>query len=177
MCSPCPSLSPGICPNSCPLSWWCYLTISPSDTPFSFCLQSFSGTFPMSWLFASGGQSTGASASVSIFPMTIQDWFPLWLTGLISLQCKGLSRVFSVTTVQKHQLFGVQFSLWSISHILTWLLEKTIALTVWTFVGKVMFLLCNMLSRFVTGFFFPRRKHLLISWLQWQSAVILEHRK
>ena len=126
----------------------------------------------MSQFFASGGQSTGASASVSIFPMTIQDWFPLWLTGLISLQCKGLSRVFSVTTVQKHQLFGVQFSLWSISHILTWLLEKTIALTVWTFVGKVMSLIFNMLSRLVITFL-PRSKRLLSSCLQSPATGLL----
>ena len=93
------------------------------------------------------------SFSLNISPlMNTQDWSPLGWTVRNSLQSKGLSRVFSVTTVQKHQFFGAQFSLWSISHILTWLLEKTIALTVWTFVGKVMFLLFNMLSRFVTGF-------------------------
>ena len=96
--------------------------------PFSFCLQSFlaSAFFPMSWCFASGGQSTGAlaSASASVFPMNIQGWFPLGLTGLISLQFKGLSRVFSNTTVQKHQFFGAQLSSQSNSHIHTWLLEK-----------------------------------------------------
>ena len=102
----------------------CYLTISSSAAPFSFCLQSFpvSGSFPVSWLFASGGQSIGASASV--LPMNIEDWFPLGLTGLISLQSKGLSRVFSDTTVQKHQFFGTQPSLSFNSHIHTWLLEK-----------------------------------------------------
>ena len=97
---PCPSLSPKICSNSCPLSWWYHPTISSSVVPFS-CLQSFpaSGSFPVSWLFTSSGHSIGASALV--LPMNIQDWFPLGLTGLISLQSKGLSRVFSNTTVQK----------------------------------------------------------------------------
>ena len=99
---PCPSLSPRVCSNSCPWSWWCYLTISSSVYPFSFCLRYFpsSGSFPMSGLFASGGQATGTSASASVLPMYIQDWFPLWLIGLISLQYKGLSRVFSSTTIQ-----------------------------------------------------------------------------
>ena len=101
----CPSLSPGACSNSCPLSQWCHQTISSSVVPFSSYLQSFpaSGSFPMSQLFPSGGQSIGASASTSVLPMNIQGWFPLGLTGLISLQSKGLSRVFSNTTVQKHQ--------------------------------------------------------------------------
>ena len=130
----------------------------------------------MSQFFASGGQSIRVSASVSILPMSIQNWFPLGLTGWISLQSKGLSRVFSNTTVQKHQFFGTQTSLWSSSHISTWLLEKTIALTIRIFVGKVMSLLFNMLSRFVIAFL-PRSKHLLISWLQSPSAVILEPKK
>ena len=101
-------------------------TISSSVVPFSSCLQSFptSGSFLMSWLFASGGQSIGVSTSASVLPMNIQDWFPLGLTGLISLQSKGLSGVFSNTTVQKHQFFGAQPSLWSNSHIHTWLLEN-----------------------------------------------------
>ena len=174
---PCPSPIPGVYSNSCPLSQWCHPTISSSVIPF-FYLQSFpaSGSFPMSWLFASGsqsirasasvlpmniqgwfllglthfisllskglsrvfssttvkkhqfftsgGQSTRASALASVIPMSIQDWFPLGLTGWISLQSKGLSRVFSNTTVQKHQFFGIQPSLWSNSHIHTWLLEK-----------------------------------------------------
>ena len=109
---PCPSVSPRVCSNSCPLNWWCNATISSSVT--LFWSQSFlaSRSFPMSWLFTSGGQSIGASASASVFPMTIQRWFPLGLTGWISLQSKGLSRVFSNTTVQKHQFFSVQFSLW-----------------------------------------------------------------
>jgi len=106
------------------ISWWCHPTISYSVVPFSFCQQPFSasGSFPMSQFFASGGQSIRASDSV--LPMNIQDWFPLGLTGLISLQSKGLSRAFSSTTVEKHQFFGAQVSLWSNSHIHTWLLEK-----------------------------------------------------
>ena len=117
---PCPSPSPGACSNSCPLSRWCHPTISSSVIPFSSCLQSFpaSGSFPISWLYASHGQSIGASASASVLPMNwFQDWFPLGLTGLISLQSKGLSRVFSNTTVWKHQFFGVQSSLRSNSYI------------------------------------------------------------
>ena len=114
------------------LKFMCIESVMPSNHlvlchPFSSCLQSFpaSGSFPMSWLFASGGQSIGASASASVLPVNIQDWFHLGLTSLISLQSKGLSRVFSNTTVQKHKLFGTQPSLWSNSHIHTWLLEKT----------------------------------------------------
>ena len=116
---PCPSPTPGVYSNSYPLSWWRHPTISFSVVPFSSCLQSFpaSGSFPMSRFFASGGQSIGASASV--LPMNIQ----VWLTGLISL-FKGPSRVFSSTTIQKHQFFGPQPSLWSNSHICTWLLEN-----------------------------------------------------
>ena len=121
---PHPSLFPGVCSNSCPLSQWCYLTISSSAALFSFCFQSFSasGSFPMNQLFTSGGQSIGASASV--LPMNTQDWSPLGCTGWISLQSKGLSRVFSRTTVQKHQFFGAHLSLWSNSHNHTWPLEK-----------------------------------------------------
>ena len=123
---PCPSLSPGVCSNSCPSSQWCHPTISSSVVPFSSCLQSFpaSGSCPMSQLLASGGQSTGASSSASVLPMNIQDWFPLGLTGLFSLLSKGFSRVLSSTTVQKHQFFGAQTSLWSNSYIRTWLLKK-----------------------------------------------------
>jgi len=112
--------------NLCPSSWWCHPTISSSVIPFSSCLQSSpaSGSFPMSQFFASGGQSIGASASISVLPMNIQDWFPLGLTGLISLLSKGLARVFSNKTVQKHQIFGAQLSLWSNTHIHTWLLEN-----------------------------------------------------
>ena len=117
---------PGACSISCPSSQWCHPTISSSVFPFSFCLQSFPapGSFLMSRLFISGGQSIGTSASASVLPMNIQDWFPLGLTGLISLQSKGLSRVFSSITVQKHQFFGTQPSSQSNSHIHTWPLEK-----------------------------------------------------
>ena len=115
---------PRACLNACPSSWWCHPTISYSVVPFSSCLQSFpaAGSFQMSQFFTSGGQSIGASASV--LPMNIQDWFPLGWTSWISLQSKGLSRVFSNTTVQKHQFFGAQLSSQSNSHIHTWLLEK-----------------------------------------------------
>ena len=108
---PCPSPTPRVYLNPCPLSQWCHPTISSSVVPF--CPQSFpaSGSFPMSHFFASGGQSIGVSASASVLPMNIQDWFPLGWTGWISLQSKGLSRVFSNTTVQKHHFFGAQLSL------------------------------------------------------------------
>ena len=123
---PCPSLSSRLCSNSCPLSWWCHLTISSSATLFFFCLQYFlaSGSFPMSHHFAAVAQSTRTSTSALVLPMNIQGWFLIGLTGLISLQSKGLSRVFSNTTVQKHQFFSTQPSLSSNSHIYTWLLEK-----------------------------------------------------
>ena len=139
---PCPSRSPRVYSNSRPLNWWCHPTTSSSAVPFSSCLQSCpaSGSFQMSRLFASGGQSIGASASASVLPMNIQDWFPLGWTGWISLQSKGLSRVFSNTTVQKHQFFGTQLSSQSYSHI-HMTTGKTIALTIWTFVGKAMPLL------------------------------------
>ena len=122
---PCPSPTPRAYSNSHPSGQWCYPTISPSVIPFSSSLQLFpaSGSFPVSQFFASGDQSIRASASV--LPMNIQDWFRLGLSGLISLQSKGLSRVSSKTTVQKHQFFSTQLSLWSNSHIHTWLLEKT----------------------------------------------------
>ena len=121
---PYPSPTPGACSNSCPSSQWCQPTISSSVIPFSSCLQSFSASrsLPKSQLCASSGQSTGASASTSVLPMNIQDWFLLAWTGWISLQSKGLSRVFSNTTVQKHQFFGAQPTLLSSSHIHTWLL-------------------------------------------------------
>ena len=121
---PCPSPTPGAYSNSCPLSWWCHPTISSSVVPFSSPLLSFpaSGSCAMSRLFASDSQSIGASASV--LPVNIQGWFPLGGTGWISLQSKGLSRVFSNTTAQKHQFFDTQLSLWFNSHTHTWLLEK-----------------------------------------------------
>ena len=123
---PCPLLSPGICSNSCALSQWYYLTISSSIAIFSFCLQSFPalGSFSMSLLFVSGGQNIGASASKSVLPMNVQDWLPLGLLGLISLLSKGFSSIFSSTGIQKHQFFSIQPSLWSSSHVHTWLLEK-----------------------------------------------------
>ena len=161
------TLSSRVCSNSFPLSQWWYLAISSSATS-SFCLQSFptSDSSLMSWPFTSGGRSIGASASATVLPMNIQGSFPLVLTDLTSLQSKGLSRVFSSTTIWKHQFFGIQLSLWSSnSHIRIRLLEKIIALTIQTFVCKVISLLFNMLSRFVIAFL-PRSKHLLISWLQ-----------
>ena len=120
-----PSLSPRVCSNSCP-SIQCYLTISSFATPFSFCSQSSpaSGSFPMSWFLLSGVQSIGASPSTSFLPMNIQGWFPLGFTDFLSLQSKGLSRVFFSNTIWKYQFFGAEPSLWSNSHIHTWLLEK-----------------------------------------------------
>ena len=112
-----PPLSPRICSDSCPLSWWCYLTISSFATPSP-------GSFPMSWLFASGDQSIEASALTSVLPMNIQGWFTLGLTGLISMRPNGLSEVCSSNTIQKHQFFSAQPSLWSNSHIHTCILEK-----------------------------------------------------
>ena len=110
---PCPSPTPGVYPNSCPLSWWCHPTISSSVVPFSSCLQSSpaSGSFPMSRLFTWGGQSIGVSPSTSALPMNTQNWSTLGWTAWISLQSTSLSRVFSNTTVQKHQFFGTQLFL------------------------------------------------------------------
>ena len=123
---PCPSPTPGACSNSCPSSWWCYPTISSSVVPFSSCLQfsPASESFLVGQFFASGGQRIRVWASASVLPMNIQDWFPLGWTGWISLQSKGLSRVFSNTTVQKHQFFGAQLSSQSNSHIHTWPMQK-----------------------------------------------------
>ena len=123
---PCPSATPRACSNSCPLSRWCHPTISSSVIPFSSCLQSFPalGSFSVSQFFTSGGQSIGVSASTSVLPVNIQDWFPSGLTSLISLQSKGLSRVFSNTTVQNHQFFSAQLYLLSNFRIHTWLLGK-----------------------------------------------------
>ena len=120
------SPTPRACSNSCPLSWWCHPTISSSVVPFSFHLQSFpaSGCSPVSQFLTSGGQIIGVSPSASVLPMNIQDWFPLGLTGWISLQSKGLSNIFFETTVQKHQFFSAQHSSQSSTHIHTWLLEK-----------------------------------------------------
>ena len=120
---PCPSPTPGVYSNPCPWSRWCHPVISSSVVPFSSLLQSFpaSVSFQRSQFFPSGGQSIGVSASASVLPMNIQDWFLLGLTGLISLQSKGLSKVFSNITVQKHQFFSTQLSN---SHIHTWLLKN-----------------------------------------------------
>ena len=152
---PCPSLSPWACSNSFLLSQWCHPTVSSSVTPLSSCPQSFpaSGSFPVSRFFTSHGQSIGASAWASVFPVNIQGkWFPVGLTGLISLLSKGLSRVFSSNTIWKHPV------LWHSTFFMFQLLHpymttgKTIALTIQTFVGKVMSLFFNMLSRFVIAF-------------------------
>ena len=151
---------------------WVNVAIQPSHplSPLLLLPSIFpaSGSFPMSQLFVSGG------ASASVLPMNIQGWFPLGLTGLI-LQSKGLSRVFSNTTVQKHQFFSTH-SLWSNSYYLYKTTGKTIAFTIPTFVGKEMSVLFNTLSKFVVTFL-PRSKHLLISWLQSPCAVILKPMK
>ena len=144
-----------------------------SSSPFAFNLSQHQGFFPVSRLFASGGQSFGAT--VSVLPVNIQGWFPLGLTGLITLQSKELSWVFSSTTVWKHRFFGAQPFLWSNSHICTWLLGKPY-LFFFFFFDKVMSLFFNTLSRFFITFL-SRNKCLLISWLQSQSSVILETKK
>ena len=170
---PFPSSPPGGWPSSCPLNWWCHPTISSSVVLFSFCLQSFlaSGSFPGSQLFTSGSQSIGASASV--LPMSIQVWFPLGLTGLISLLSKGLSRVFSPQfksiSSRCSAFFMVQLPH---RYMIIW---KTTALTIQTFTGKVMSLLFNTLSRFVIAFL-PRSNCLLISGCS-HHPVILEPKK
>ena len=173
---PCPSSTPGAYSNSCPSSQQSHLTISSSVIPFS-CLQSFpaSGSFPISLLFASGGHSIKASASASVLLMNIQEWFPLGWTGLISLQSKGLLRVFSQHRSSKTSI--LQCSAFFIVQLLHpyMTIGKTIALTRQTFISKVMSLLFNMLSRLVIAFL-PRRR-VLISWLQSLSAVILEPKK
>ena len=170
---PCPSLSPRLCSKLMSIDL-VMSSISSSDALFSSCPQPFpaSGSFPMSQLFPSGNQSSGASASASVLPMNIQGWsFRIDWLDLLAVQ--GISRVFSNIAVWKHQFFSAQFSLWSNSHIHTWLLVKNTALTIWNFVSKVMSLLLNMLFRFITALL-SRSKHLLISWLQSPSAVILE---
>ena len=165
------------CSNSCPLSWWCHPTISSSVTLFSFGLQSFpaSRSFPMSWLFTSDGQRIGTSALASVFPMNIRGWFPLGLAGLIFFLSKGFSRVFSNASLKASIFHHRDFLMIHFSH---WYMTtgKTIALTRWTSVSKVMSPLFNTLSRFVIAFL-PRSKCLLISWLQPPSAVILEPKK
>ena len=166
---PCPSPTHRAYSDSCPSRQWRHPTISSSVIPFSL-LQSFpaSGSFPMSRFF--GGQSIGVSASV--LPMNIQDWFPLGRTGLISFLSKGLSRVFSNTTVQMHQFFGTVFFIVQLSYPYE-TTGKTITLTRWTFVGKVTSLLFNKLSRLVITFL-PGSKRLWISWLKSPSVMILK---
>ena len=168
---PCPSPTPGVYSDSWPSSRWCHPTISSSVIPFSSCPQSLpaSGSFPVSQLFAWGSLSTGFSASASVLPMNTQDWFPL---GWISLQSKGLSRVLQHHSSKASVFRCSAFFTVRLSHpYMT--SGKTIALTRWTFVGKIISLLFNILSRWVI-MFLPRSKHLLISWLQSPSAVILE---
>ena len=167
---PCPSPPPGACSNSCPFSQWRHPTISS-------CPQSFpaSGSFPKSPLFTAGGQSIWASVSASILLMNIQDWFLLGLTGLISLQSKGLSRVLQHHSLKASILLHSAFLIVRLSHSYM-TTGKTIALTKQTYVGKVISLIFNMLSRFVITFL-PRSNCLLISWLQSPSAVILEPKK
>ena len=170
---PCPSPTPWSYSNSCPLSQWCHLTISSSVGPFSY-LQPFpaSGSFQMSQFFTSGGQSIGVSASASVLPMNIQGWFPLRWTVWIPLQSKGLSSLLQHHSSKASILRCSAFLIVQLSHpYMT--TGKTIALTKQTFVGKVMSLLFNMLSRLVITFL-PRSKCLLISWQQSPSAVILE---
>ena len=169
---PCPSPTPRVYSNSCPSTRWCHPAISSSVIPFSSCLQSLpvSGSFPMSQLFTSGGQSIGVSASASVLPMNTQDWSSLGWTGWIFLQSKGLSGVFSNTIVQKHQFFCAQLSLQSKSHIHT-RPYKTIAVTRWTFVHKTMSLFLKMMSSFLLAFLL-RSNRLLISWLQSLSTMI-----
>ena len=148
---PCPSPFPGLCSNSNPVSHWCHPTILLSVFPFSPCLQSFpaSESFLISLLFTTGGQIIGASASASFLPKKSQGWSPSEWTGWISSKSKGLSRIFSNTTVQNHQFFGAQPYLWSNSHIHhDYWEKKNIALTRQIFVSKVMSLLFNILSRF-----------------------------
>ena len=167
--------------QTCPLSWWCHPTISSSVIPFSSCLQSFpaSGSFLMSQLFASGGQSIGASALASVLPTNIQGWFPLaftkWSARFDLLAVQGtLKSLLQHHSSKASILWHSAFFRVQLSHPYT-TTGKTIALTRWIFVGKVMSLLFNMLSRFVIAFL-PRSKHLLISWLQSPSAVILDPR-
>ena len=163
--------------NSCPLSRWCHPTISPSVIPFSSCLQSFPeiGSFQMSQLFASGGQSIGVSALASVVPMNTQVWSPLGWTGCISLQSKDCQESSPTPQFKRINFWHSAFFTVQLSHpYMT--TGKTIALTRRIFVGKVMFLLLNILSRSVITFL-PRSKHLLISWLQSSSAVILESKK
>ena len=170
---PCPSLSPKVSSDLCPLSLWCHPTISSSVDSVS-CLQSLpaSGSSPMSWLFPSSGQSIGASISASVLPMNSQGWFPLGLTGLISLLSKGISNLLQYHNSKASILQCSAFFMAHISHpYMT--TRKTITLTIQTFANKVVSLFFNTVSRFDIAFL-PRSKHLLILWLQAPSTVILE---
>ena len=162
--------SPKVCSISCPLSQWCHRTISSSATPFSSCPQSFpaSGSILMSWLFASGGQGIGTSASASVLPMNIQGWFPLVLTGLISLKSKDSSPAPQL----KRSILWSAFFMVQLSHPYT-TAGKAIVLTIWTFVSKVMSLLFNTLSRFVIAFLLWRN-HLSPWYLQfsWGDLIV-----
>ena len=178
---PCPSPTPGAYPDSRPLSWWCHPTISSFLIPFSSHLQSFpaSGFFPMSQSFISGGQSIGVSASASVLPMNSQDWSPLGWTGWISRDSQEASPTPQFKSINSSALSFLHsptltsaFFTVQLSHpYMT--AGKTIALTKWTFVGKVMALLFHMLSRLIITLL-PRSKRLFISWLQSPSAMILE---
>ena len=167
--APCQSPTPRFHSNSRPSSQWCHPAISSSVIPFSSCSQFLpaSESFPMSQLFPWGGQSIGVSASASVLSMNPHDWSPLGWTSWISLHSKGLSRVFSSTTVQKHQLFSAQLFFYGPTFTPIhdyWENHSFDCVATWTFVSKVMPLLFNTLSRFVIAFL-PRRKYLLISWL------------
>ena len=171
---PCPSLSPKVSSDSCPLSLWCHPTISSSTLSPAFNLSLHQGKelAPMSWLFPSSGQSIGASISASVLPMNTQGWFPLGLTGLISLLSKGFSSLLQHHNSKASILQCSAFFMAHISHpYMT--TRKTITLTIQTFVNKVVSLFFNALSRFDIAFL-PRNKHLLILWLQAPSTVILE---
>ena len=173
---PCPSLSPGVCSNSLPLSRWCYPNISSSVTLFSSCPQSFpaSGSFPMGGLFTLGGQSIGASTSASVLAMSIQSWFPIELTCLISLLSKGLSRVFYITTVWKNQFFSTQPSLWSNSHMYM-TTEKHIDLTIWNLVAN--WCLCFLICCLGLSWLFFQRANTFNFITTVPSTVILEPKK
>ena len=174
---PCPLPTPGVYPNSYPLSWWCHPTISSPVVPFSSHLQSFpaSGSFQMSQLFTWGGQSIEVSAATSVLPVNTQGWPPLGWTGWISLQSKELSSLLQHHSSKAPILQRSAFFIVQLSHpYMT--TGKTKASTRLTFVGKIMSVLLNMLSRFVITFL-PRSKCPLISWLQSPSAVILESKK
>ena len=164
---PCPSPTPGICPNSCTSSRWCHPAISFSVVPFSCCPQSLpaSESFPMSQIFIWGGQSIGVTALASVLPVNIQNWFPVGMTGWISLQSKGLSSLLQHYSSKASILQCLAFFIVQLLHPYV-TIGKPIGLTMQTFVGQVMSLLFNMLSRFVIAFL-SRSKCLLISWLQW----------